>query len=63
VAALCVGWEEDVGREACGFVFLAGIHKSVLIFLFLFVSRQKEKEINLSKIVMANIVAIVTTLH
>jgi hypothetical protein len=36
------GRKTSAGR-ICGFVFLAGIHESVLIFLFLFVSRQKEK--------------------
>jgi hypothetical protein len=44
VAALCVGWEEDVSRVVCGIVFLAGIHESVLNFLFLFFSRKKERE-------------------
>jgi hypothetical protein len=42
VAALCVGREEDVSRAVCGIVFLAGIHKSVLNFLFLFFQEKKK---------------------
>jgi hypothetical protein len=48
--ALCVGWEEDVSRAVCGIVFLAGIHESVLNFLFLFFSRKKEKNEMMKKL-------------